>query len=127
MALTNAEATIIAAGTAVAAGGTEAAPPTNGTGTVVGPFVDYGDTFSWRITNGASAPVSTPLTIKFYASNVASGRWTEIAAMGGDLAANSMYSGAIPCPVGFNYFTAKAFGAGTNGATAEVYLERQVP
>lgn len=127
MAMTNAEATIIAAGTAVAAGGTEVAPPTNGTGAVVGPFVDYGDTFSYRITNGASAPVTTPMTIVFYGSNVASGRWTEIARVAGDLVASSKYSGAIPCPVGFNYFYAVAYGAGTNGATVEVYLERQVP
>ena len=127
MAMTNAEATIIAAGTAVSAGGTEAAPPTNGTGAVVGPFVDYADTFSVRITNGASAPVTSPMTLKLYASNVASGRWTEIAAIGGDLVANSITSAAIPCPAGFNYFMAKAFGAGTNGATVEVYLERQVP
>lgn len=126
MAMTNAEATIIAAGTSVAAGGTEASPGTGGTGSVVGPFVDYGDTFSYRITNGASAP-GVALTIAFYASNVSSGRWTEIARVSGDVTASSTFSGAIPCPVGFNYFTAKAFSNTTNAVMAEVYLERQVP
>lgn len=127
MAMTNAESTIIAAGTAVAAGGTEAAPPTNGTGAVVGPFVDFGDTFSVRITNGASPPVTSGMTVKVYASSVSSGRWTEIGSVTGDLIANSVISVPVQCPPGFNYFTAKAFGAGTNGATVEAYLERQVP
>jgi hypothetical protein len=126
MAMTNAEAMIIAP-VLVAAGGTEAAPPANGTGAVVGPFVDYADTFSVRITNGTSAPVTTSMTVKVYGSAVNTGRWTEIAVIGGDLVASSAYSFAVPCPPGFSYFTAKAFGAGTNGATVEVYLERQVP
>jgi hypothetical protein len=118
------EAPIIAAGTAIAPGGTEAAPVAAGAPAAVGPFADYADSFAYRITNGGTAPGS-PLTIVFY--GVASGRLYEIDRVSGDSVANSTFAGAIPCPPGFGSFTAKAFGNSSQNVMAEVYLERQVP
>jgi hypothetical protein len=124
MAMTVAEATIIAAGTSIAAGGTEASPVAAGIGATVGPYADYGCSFAYRITNGASAP-GAPMTMVFY--GVAGGRLYEVARVAGDTVANSSYSGAIACPPGFPSYTAKSFGNTTNAVTGEVYLERQVP
>lgn len=133
MAMTIAEATIIAAGTSIPFGAsaatTEAAPASAGVGDIVGPFADYGNTFSYRITNGSIAP-GTALTIVFY-GRTAGGRWYEIDRVSGDVVAGSAAivppSGTIPCPVGYVYFTAKAFGNTSQNVTAEVYLARQVP
>lgn len=124
MALSIAEATIIAAGAVVSPGGTEASPTQNGNGATVGPFADYGNTFAYRITNGPSAP-GTPLTIVFY--GIAGGRLYEIDRVSGDSVASSTYSGVVPCPAGFGTFTAKAFANSSQAVTTEVYLERQVP
>ena len=124
MAMTTAEATIISAGTVIAAGGTEASPVAAGVGQTVGPFADYAATFAYRITNsGGSLGVGT--TIVFYAS--AGGRMYEVDRVTGDTVAGSTLSGTIPCPPGFAYATAKVFGNQTNTVTVEVFLERQVP
>lgn len=130
MPMTIAEATIIAAGTVIPFGSyTEAAPAPAGAGAVVGPFADYGNTFSYRITNGATAP-GAPVVIVFYGITAA-GRWYEIDRVSGDVVAASASvvppSGTIPCPVGYVSFTAKAFGNTSQNVTVEVYLARQVP
>ena len=130
MAMTIAEATIIPAGTVIPFGSyTEAAPAPAGVGTPVGPFADYGNTFSYRITNGSVAPGS-PLVIVFYGMTQG-GRWYEIDRVSGDVVAASGSvvppSGTIPCPAGFVSFTAKAFGNTSQDVRAEVYLARQVP
>jgi hypothetical protein len=129
MAMTIAEASILAAGTSVMFGATaatytEAAPHSSGVGAIVGPFADYGDTFAYRITNGGLAP-GAPIIIVFY--GVANGRLYEIDRVSGDVAVNSTTSGSIPCPPGFSQFTAKAFGNTSQNVTVEVFLERQVP
>jgi hypothetical protein len=123
MAMTIAEATIIAS-TSIPANGTEAAPVTAGNGATVGPFADYGNSFAFRVSNGASAPGS-PLTVVFY--GVSGSRLYEIDRYTHDTTASSVVSGAVPCPPGFGTFTAKAFGNTSQLVTAEVYLERQVP
>jgi hypothetical protein len=124
MAMTLAEASIIAAGTTIAAGGTEATPVAAGVGNTVGPFADYAASFAWRLANSNGA-LGAPATIVFYVS--AGGRLYEVDRVSIDTNSGSNISGAIPCPPGFPYATAKVFGNTTNGVTAEVYLERQVP
>ena len=128
--MTIAEATNIAAGTAIPFGSyTEAAPAPAGMGAIVGPFADYGDTFSYRITNGSTAP-GTPIVIVFYGMTTG-GRWYEIDRVSGDVVAGSGAivppSGTIPCPAGYVSFTAKAFGNSSQNVAIEVYLARQVP
>ena len=124
MAMTTAEATIIAAGTSIAPGGTESSPVPAGVGATVGPFADYAATFAYRITNSGGA-LGAAATIVFYVS--AGSRLYEVDRVTGDTAAASITYGTIPCPPGFAYATAKAFGNQTNAVTVEVYLERQVP
>jgi hypothetical protein len=124
MAMTLAEATIIVAGTSIAAGGTEAAPVPAGVGTTVGPFADYAASFAYRLTNSGGA-LGAPATIVFYVS--VGGRLYEIDRVSGDMVSGSSIGGSIPCPPGYPYATAKVFGNTTNTVTAEVYLERQVP
>lgn len=124
MAMTIAEATIIAAGTSIPFGSAETAPPPAGVGATVGPFTDYADSFVYRIINGATAP-GAPVVIVFY--GVSSGRLYEIDRVTGNSVIDSTFSGAIPCPPGFGQFTAKAFGNTSQNVTVEVYLERQVP
>jgi hypothetical protein len=124
MAMTIQEAVIIAAGTVIAPGGTEAVPVAAGAPAAVGPFADYANSFAYRITNGGTAPGS-PLTIVFY--GVAGGRLYEIDRVSGDSITNSTFHGVIPCPPGFASFTARTFGNSSQNVTAEVYLERQVP
>lgn len=123
MAMTITETSIIAAGTSIAAGGTEASPVAAGAPSTVGPFADYACSFAYRINNG-TAP-GTPLTLVFH--GVAGGRLYEIGRIAGDTVLNSTFSGAVPCPAGFSSFTARAFGNTTNAVTVEVFLERQVP
>lgn len=124
MAMTLAEATIIAAGTLIAAGGVEATPVAAGVGNTVGPFADYAASFAFRLANSAGA-LGAPATIVFYVS--AGGRMYEVDRVSGDMVSGSSISGSIPCPPGYPYATAKVFGNTTNAVTAEVYLERQVP
>ena len=124
MAMTIAEATIIAAGTAIAPSGTESAPVPAGIGQTVGPFADYAASFAYRITNSNGA-LGAAATIVFYAS--AGGRLYEVDRVTGDTGAGSISHGTIPYPSGFAYATAKVFGNQTNPVTVEVYLERQVP
>jgi hypothetical protein len=124
MAMTIQEVAIIAAGTSIAPGGTEVSPLAAGAPAAVGPFVDYADSFTYRITNGATAPGS-PLMIVFY--GVAGGRLYEVDRVAGDSVASSTFSGAIACPPGFGSFAVKAFGNTSQAVTVEVYLERQVP
>jgi hypothetical protein len=124
MAMTLAEASIIAAGTVIAAGGTEATPFAAGVGNTVGPFADYAASFAYRLTNSGGA-LGAPATIVFYVS--AGGRLYEVDRVSIDTNSGSNISGTIPCPPGFPYATAKVFGNTTNAVTAEVYLERQVP
>ena len=124
MAMTTAEATIIAAGTVIAPGGTEATPVSAGVGQTVGPFADYAATFAYRITNSGGS-LGAGATIVFYVS--AGGRLYEVDRVTGDIAAGSVQAGTIPCPPGFAYATAKVFGNQTNSVAVEVFLERQVP
>lgn len=124
MVMTTAEATIIAAGTVIAPGGTEATPVSAGVGQTVGPFADYAATFAYRITNSGGS-LGAGATIVFYVS--AGGRLYEVDRVTGDIAAGSALPGTIPCPPGFPYATAKVFGNQTNAVTVEVFLERQVP
>jgi hypothetical protein len=128
MTMTTAEATIIAAGTSVPFGYTEASPASAGVGAVVGPFADYADSFAYRINNGSPAPGS-PVVIVFYAvvNPGANQRLYEIDRVSGDALANSSASGVIPIPGGYGSFTAKAFGNTSQNVTVEVFLERQVP
>jgi hypothetical protein len=133
MAMTLAEVTIIAASTAIAPGGTEASPVAAGTGGIVGPFADYANAFSYRITNGASAP-GVALTIVFYGVR-SDGTLEEIDRVSGTTNSSTTEvsngvlppSGVIPCPPGFAKFTARAFANTTNAVGAEVFLHRQVP
>ena len=124
MAMTIAEATIIAANTSIAAGGTEATPVAAGVGLTVGPFTDYSASFAYRLTNSAGA-LGAPATIVFYA--VVGGRLYEVDRVTGTTGAGDVSSGTVPCPPGFPSATAKVFGNQTNAVVAEVYLERQVP
>ena len=128
MAMTINEATIIAAGTSIPFGYAESAPSSSGTGAVVGPFADYADTFTYRITNGSTAPGS-PVTIVFYGvvGTGASARLYEIDRVSGDAVASSTFAGSIPCHPGYAYFTARAFGNTSQNVTVEVFLERQTP
>jgi hypothetical protein len=124
MAMTLAEATIIATGTVIAAGGTEATPVAAGVGNTVGPFADYAGSFAYRLTNSGGA-LGAAATIVFYGS--VGGRVYEIDRVSSDTNSGTNVSGTIPFPPGFPYATAKVFGNTTNGVTVEVYLERQVP
>lgn len=124
MAMSIAESVIIAAGTAIAPNGSEAVPVAAGTGATIGPFADYANSFAFRVTNGSSAP-TVALTIAFY--GVAGARLYEVGRYTHDTSNSSAFTGAIPCPPGFAYFTARAFGNATNPVTVEVFLERQVP
>jgi hypothetical protein len=124
MAMTTAEATIIASGTLIAAGGIEATPVAAGVGQTVGPFADYAASFAYRLANSSGA-VGAPATIVFYVS--VGGRVYEVDRVSNTMGSGDTINGTIPCPPGYPYATAKVFGNMTNGVTAEVYLERQVP
>jgi len=124
MAMSIAEATIIAAGTVIAPGGTESSPVAAGVGQIVGPFADYAASFAYRITNTGGALGAAP-TIVFYV--IVGSRLYEVDRASGDAVAGSISHGVIPCPPGFPSATAKVFGNQTNAVTVEVYLERQVP
>lgn len=123
MPMTTAEAIIIAAGTAVAPGGTEAQPVAAGIGVSVGPFADYAASFAYRLTN--SGALGAAPTIVFY--GVIADRLYEVDRVTGDMLSGSVTSGVVPFPAGFPSATAKVFGNQTNQVVAEVYLERQVP
>lgn len=117
----------------VAVNGTEAAVATNGQGTVVGPFADYGDTIFYRITNGATAP-GVPLTVVFYAQNAA-GRTTEIDRVTGTVNSSTTEAsagilpptGSILVPPGAAKITGRAFGNTTAAVGVEAWVGRQVP
>jgi hypothetical protein len=119
------EATILAAGTVIPFGGTEAAPNVAGVGATVGPFADYTVSFSYRITNGATPP-GTGVTLIFYGVSAA-GRLYELDRVTGSVIASDSQSGSITVTGAYPSYTAKAFGNTSQNVTVEVYLARQVP
>ena len=72
-----------------------------------------------KITNGASAPVTTAPLVIFYAGETATTK-REIGRMSGDFTVNSVTTIQFNVPKEYPFFNVTITGGGTNGCTWEL-------
>lgn len=120
MAISKAPVTLLAAGTSSPAGLTNRASPAV-TGATIDCRTYNGGELTYRIKNGTSAP-GAPCNLLFQSSHDGT-LWYDYYPTGGDLTANSEYSGSITLDRGVMYVRAIAFNNTTNAVIVEAYLQ----
>lgn len=82
----------------------------------------YGGEVVYKITNGVSAPTSTPtVEVQVSPDNI---NWYRLFIIGGDTNASSVNSSTYPVKVGAMYIRTIVTAGATNASTFLVYMEK---